>query len=51
MSGTFLGLLVGGVGIAAIGGAVGVPAFLIVDIIDGAMGNRIGLEKDRQPES
>jgi uncharacterized protein YcfJ len=51
MAGALLGLLVGGVGIAAFGGARGVPAFLILGIVGGVIGNRVGLEKDRRPKS
>lgn len=41
-----IGLMVGGVGIVAMGGAVGIPAALIAGVVGGAVGNRIGVEKD-----
>lgn len=41
------GVLVGGVGIAALGGAMGVPAALVLAIVGGMIGNRIGVGKDR----
>ncbi|MBC2806982.1 hypothetical protein C3Y94_028025 [Rhizobium ruizarguesonis] len=46
-AGAILGLLVGGVGIAAMGGAAGVPAAVILALIGGMVGNRYGLSKDR----
>ncbi|UFS81534.1 MULTISPECIES: hypothetical protein [Rhizobium] len=45
--GAFLGFLIGGVGIAAMGGAAGVPAALILAIAGGVLGNRYGISKDR----
>lgn len=41
------GLLVGGVGIAALGGATGVPAAVILGLVGGIVGNRYGISKDR----
>lgn len=46
-AGAILGLLVGGVGIAAMGGAAGVPAAVILGLIGGIVGNRYGISKDR----
>ncbi|TBB59419.1 hypothetical protein ELH43_38770 [Rhizobium ruizarguesonis] len=46
-AGALLGLLVGGVGIAAMGGAAGVPAALILALVGGIVGNRYGISKDR----
>lgn len=46
-AGAILGLLVGGVGIAAMGGAAGVPAAVILALIGGIVGNRYGISKDR----
>ncbi|MDR6664003.1 hypothetical protein [Rhizobium sp. 1399] len=46
-AGAILGLLIGGVGIAAMGGAAGVPAALILAVIGGVVGNRYGISKDR----
>ncbi|MBB3520974.1 hypothetical protein [Rhizobium sp. BK456] len=46
-AGAILGLLVGGVGIAAMGGAAGVPAAVIFALIGGVVGNRYGISKDR----
>ncbi|MBB4232657.1 hypothetical protein [Rhizobium mongolense] len=45
--GAVLGLLVGGVGIAAMGGAAGVPAAVILALVGGIVGNRYGISKDR----
>jgi len=45
--GAMLGFLIGGVGIAAMGGAAGVPAALILAIAGGVLGNRYGISKDR----
>lgn len=44
--GAFAGVFIGGVGIAALGVAVGVPAFIILAIVGGMIGNRVGVEKD-----
>lgn len=41
------GLLAGGVGIAAMGGAVGIPAAIILALVGGVLGNRYGISKDR----
>ncbi|ULJ72986.1 hypothetical protein [Rhizobium gallicum] len=46
-AGFLIGLLAGGVGIAAMGGAVGIPAALILALVGGAIGNRYGISKDR----
>jgi len=45
--GCILGLMIGGVGIAAMGGAKGVSAPLILAIIGAVIGNRYGISKDR----
>jgi predicted lipid-binding transport protein (Tim44 family) len=47
VAGAILGLLVGGVGIAAMGGAAGVPAAVILALVGGVVGNRYGISKDR----
>jgi hypothetical protein len=44
--GTLAGVFFGGVGIAALGTAVGVPASLIFATVGGIIGNRVGVEKD-----
>lgn len=46
-AGAVLGLLIGGVGIAAMGGAAGIPAAVILAFIGGIVGNRYGISKDR----
>ncbi|MDX1216287.1 hypothetical protein GOL99_12155 [Sinorhizobium medicae] len=46
-AGVVLGLLIGGVGIAAMGGAAGVPAAVILALVGGVIGNRYGISKDR----
>jgi hypothetical protein len=45
--GVIAGLFVGGVGIAAGGSAFGVPASVILALLGGMIGNRIGVEKDK----
>ncbi|NKJ77743.1 hypothetical protein [Rhizobium leguminosarum] len=45
--GVVIGLLVGGVGIAALGGATGVPAALILGVMGAFFGNRYGISRDR----
>ncbi|MGO7050106.1 hypothetical protein ACC697_10075 [Rhizobium ruizarguesonis] len=46
-AGAVLGLLIGGVGIAAMGGAAGFPAAVILALVGGVLGNRYGISKDR----
>lgn len=46
-AGAVIGLLIGGVGIAAMGGAAGVPAAIILALVGGMVGNRYGVSKDR----
>ncbi|WP_428427297.1 hypothetical protein [Pararhizobium sp.] len=46
-AGAVLGLMVGGVGIAAMGGGAGVPAAVILAVVGGVIGNRYGISKDR----
>lgn len=46
-AGAVLGLLIGGVGIAAMGGAAGAPAAVILALVGGVLGNRYGISKDR----
>jgi uncharacterized protein YcfJ len=46
-AGAVLGLLIGGVGIAAMGGATGVPAAIVLALVGGIVGNRYGISKDR----
>lgn len=41
------GLLIGGVGIVAMGSGVGIPAAVILAMVGGAVGNRYGISKDR----
>lgn len=45
--GVVIGLSVGGVGIAAMGGAKGVPAALVLAVVGAVIGNRYGISKDR----
>lgn len=47
VAGAMLGLIIGGVGIAAMGGAAGVPAAVILAIVGGMLGNRYGISRDR----
>jgi hypothetical protein len=39
--------MIGGVGVAAMGNAIGIPATLITAIIGGAIGNRYRISRDR----
>lgn len=48
VAGAASGFLIGGVGIAAGGSAVGIPAAFILAIVGGLIGNRIGVEIDRR---
>lgn len=45
--GAVMGFLIGGVGIAAMGGATGIPAAVVLAIVGGIVGNRYGISKDR----
>jgi len=47
VAGAVLGLMIGGVGIAAMGGAAGVPAAIIFALVGAIVGNRYGVGKDR----
>lgn len=47
VAGAVLGLIIGGVGIAAMGGAAGVPAAVIFGLVGAIVGNRYGVGKDR----
>jgi hypothetical protein len=46
-AGAAIGLMIGGVGIVAMGGGAGVPAAVILAAIGGMLGNRYGISKDR----
>lgn len=41
------GLLIGGIGVVAMGSGVGIPAAVILALVGGAAGNRYGIAKDR----
>ncbi len=45
--GALFGLLVGGVGVAAMGGAAGIPAAVILALVGAVIGNRYGISKNR----
>ena len=47
IAGTTVGLFIGGVGVAALGGAIGVPAAIMLGLVGALVGNRYGVEKDR----
>lgn len=47
-TGALIGLALGGIGIAALGGARGFPGFLLCALALGFVGNRIGVEHDRK---
>lgn len=49
--GIVAGLLIGGIGIAAMGDDVGVPASVILALIGAIIGNRAGVELDRRGAS
>ncbi|MDX0871166.1 hypothetical protein GOE00_31795 [Sinorhizobium medicae] len=46
-AGAVIGLMIGGIGVAAMGGAAGIPAALILAVVGGVVGNRYGISKDR----
>ena len=46
-AGAALGLVIGGVGVVAMGGGVGIPAAVILAVFGGMLGNRYGVGKDR----
>ncbi|MEH2546890.1 cytochrome c biogenesis protein CcdA [Bradyrhizobium sp. AZCC 2262] len=46
-AGFLIGLLVGGVGVAALGGAIGVSAYYVLPVVGVAIGNRVGIWRDR----
>ena len=47
VAGAAIGFAIGGVGIASMGGAVGIPAAVILAAIGGMLGNRYGISRDR----
>jgi len=47
VAGVLLGASLGGIGVAILGGAFGLPAAVVLGIIGGMIGNRVGIEKDR----
>ncbi len=46
-SGVPVGLAIGGVGVVALGGGVGIPAAALCSVVGAAIGNRFGVGKDR----
>jgi hypothetical protein len=42
------GFLIGGVGIAAMGSATGLPAFILLGGLGALIGNRVGVERHRR---
>ncbi len=49
--GALAGTFIGGMGIAVLGLAFGLPASLISAIVGGMIGNRVGVEKDHKARS
>ncbi|WP_354180951.1 hypothetical protein [Bradyrhizobium sp. LA6.1] len=47
VAGVLAGSSLGGIGVALLGGAFGIPAAVVLGILGGMIGNRIGVEKDR----
>jgi hypothetical protein len=45
-AGLLVGASVGGIGVAVLGGAFGVPASVVLAAVSGMIGNRIGVERD-----
>ena len=41
------GFLIGGVGIAAMGSATGLPACIVLGVLGALIGNRVGVERDK----
>jgi hypothetical protein len=48
LAGGLIGLFVGGIGVAALGGAGGFSGFIVCAIALGFVGDRIGVERDRK---
>ena len=48
LAGGLIGLFVGGVGVAALGGAHGLSGLVVCAVALGFIGNRIGVERDRK---
>lgn len=46
-SGVPIGLAIGGVGVVALGGGVGIPAVVLCSVVGAAVGNRYGVGQDR----
>ncbi|MBK3776188.1 hypothetical protein GAY31_18860 [Azospirillum brasilense] len=44
--GVAIGFMIGGIGVAALGGAFGIPAAVIFAFIGGMLGNRWGIGRD-----
>lgn len=55
VAGMPVGIAMGGIGIAALGGAIGLPAIAVCGLVGAGIGNRIGVGLDRplqdQPSS
>ncbi|MET4603679.1 uncharacterized protein YcfJ [Bradyrhizobium sp. JR4.1] len=47
VAGVLVGASIGGIGVAILGGAFGISAAVVLGIIGGMIGNRVGVEKDR----
>ena len=46
-AGAAIGLMIGGVGVVAMGGGFGFPAAVILAFVGGLFGNRYGISRDR----
>lgn len=47
VAGMPVGLVIGGVGVTALGGAIGLPAIAVCSLLGAGIGNRIGVGLDR----
>ena len=50
-TGFVVGTAIGGVGVAAMGGAIGVPTAAVLACAGGVVGNRIGVRRDSVPRA
>jgi hypothetical protein len=50
-TGLAAGAAIGGIGVAALGGAVGVSGAAALAVVGGLVGNRIGISKDRRAQN
>jgi predicted lipid-binding transport protein (Tim44 family) len=47
VGGVLIGMFIGGIGVAILGRAFGIPSFAILAVLGALIGNRVGVEMDR----